>query len=341
VASVATAPDGEAADRVYEARFRELWSPPAPRSPVVAPTLVAVANLYLEAKAVAMEAGSIQERTFAEARAACEEFCRAVGDLQVSELLPQHFEAARAAWAGRFGPDRLKKYILLVRGMFRWACRPPLAMAPPNYGDAFAVPSRRDFRIARRQQRAEHGLRLFEPWECRLLLLAAGDVRFEAMILLGLHGMSQSDLAELPKSVIDLDLGIIDYARRKTGVDRVVALWPEAVAALAETLGHDRAGLAFQTRQGQPLVQGTRDALGMRFQRLCQQVGIYRRGRNFRSLRRTFRTLADEIGDQRAADLAMGHAAVAADMGAVYVQRVSVERLRRVADHVRARVLQS
>ena len=60
------------------------------------------------------------------------------------------------------------------------------------------------------------------------------------------------------------------------------------------------------------------------------KIGI--KGRSFYDLRRTFRTVADEVLDTPAINLIMGH--VDPSMGAVYRQSLSDERIKRVCEHV-------
>jgi integrase len=55
--------------------------------------------------------------------------------------------------------------------------------------------------------------------------------------------------------------------------------------------------------------------------------------RNFYALRHTFETIGGEAKDQVAVDHVMGHSRD--DMASVYRERISGERLRTVADHVR------
>ena len=56
--------------------------------------------------------------------------------------------------------------------------------------------------------------------------------------------------------------------------------------------------------------------------------------RSFYALRHTFETIGGEAKDQVAVDHIMGHARD--DMATVYRERISDERLRAVADYVRA-----
>ena len=56
---------------------------------------------------------------------------------------------------------------------------------------------------------------------------------------------------------------------------------------------------------------------------------------SFYDLRRTFRTIAASTRDREAVDHIMGHVEAADDMGAIYTQWISDDRLRAVADYVR------
>jgi integrase len=75
------------------------------------------------------------------------------------------------------------------------------------------------------------------------------------------------------------------------------------------------------------------DSVGNEFVKLIRLVGIDRAGRGFYSLRHTFRTVADEIGDRPAIDKIMGHEN-AADMRTHYVEGLDDRRLRKIVDHV-------
>jgi integrase len=269
-------------------------------------------------------------------------------------LTPRDFARCRAAWAKRFGPDRLAKFILAVRGMFKWARRPPLRLSEPDYGDEFDPPAKLVFRRRRNADRAAHGPRLFTAAEVKALL-AKANRNMRAMILLALNGgFGNTDLAELPRAAIDLDDGWIDYARGKTGMQRRVPLWPETVKAVRAVLDYRPKSrkrpnappptLLFVTRQSRAYVEDRQSAKGRplhkdristQFNLLCAAAGVARFRRGFYSLRRTHRSLTDEAGDQRAAALLMGHELP--DIGGVYVQRISDERLKALTGHVRTR----
>jgi integrase len=76
------------------------------------------------------------------------------------------------------------------------------------------------------------------------------------------------------------------------------------------------------------------DAITVTFRALVKRVGLTQRGRGFYTLRRVFRTIADETGDWPAVNMVMGH--TDPTIGGVYRQRIDDNRLKAVADHVRA-----
>ena len=361
ICGAAVAPTGATADLYYELHFAELWetaSAPPPEPEPASIDLGALAGYFLDRKARA----ELSPRTVAEYRDAVQEFIDVVGDeRRPSDLSPADFAKVRLAWASRFGPDRLAKFVIMIRTMFKWGQQPPLRLAAPEYGDEFDVPTKLAFKRDRAAKRQAHGLKLFDAAELRTLLRKSPPKQ-RAMILLALNGgLGNTDIGELPLAVVDLVSGWVDYTRGKTGNDRRFPLWPETAAAVrvavamrskmfAKWAKVGRAVdpsvllLLFVTRQGQPYVLDTpsrsegerplhKDRVAGEFYRVCKTAGLLRHGRNFYSLRRTHRTLADEVGDQRAAALVMGHEV--GDMGGVYVQRISDERLKRITDHIR------
>src|SRR5262249_1101702 len=156
----------------------------------------------------------------------------------------------------------------------------------------------------------------------------------KAMLLLGINcGFGNSDCGNLLLSAGDLQAGMIDFPRPKTGIPRRCPLWPETVAALKEALARrpapkkeEHAGLVFLTRRGDSWVTGTTDGpLSREVGKLLRKLGINgRAGLGFYTLRHTFRTVADEAKDQPAADYIMGHEVP--HMSSVYHERISDER---------------
>jgi integrase len=138
-----------------------------------------------------------------------------------------------------------------------------------------------------------------------------------AMILLGINcGFGNADCGNLRLAARDLERGIIDFPRPKTGIGRRCILWPETTAALKEALAkrpepksEDHAGLVFITKYGDAWVHDTSESpVSYEMGKLLRRLGINgRTGLGFYTLRHTFRTGADEAGDQPAADFIMGH----------------------------------
>src|SRR5262249_16209442 len=143
----------------------------------------------------------------------------------------------------------------------------------------------------------------------------AASVPMRAMILLAINcGFGNSDVGNLPRSALDLERGLADYPRPKTGIPRRCPLWPETVAALRDALASrpepkDEAepNLAFITKYGYGWAKDIADSpITKEMRKLLNSLGIDGH-RNFYTLRHTFRTVADEARDQPAVDHIMGH----------------------------------
>ena len=166
-------------------------------------------------------------------------------------------------------------------------------------------------------------------------------------MLLGLNcAFGPGDCGELPLSALDLDGGWVTFPRPKTGLPRRCSLWPETVEAIEETLARrpppiDKAAqkLALLREDGSGWIgENGRNPLTERFWRVLRRLGLYRKQVGFYSLRRTFRTIADETLDFPAVDLIMGHARKGT--GDLYRQRIDDRRLIAVSDHVRQWLLE-
>jgi integrase len=162
------------------------------------------------------------------------------------------------------------------------------------------------------------------------------------MILLGINcGFGNADCGHLPQSALDLDGGWVNYPRPKTGVNRRCPLWPETVAAIQEALASRPApkdsaedSLVFITKYGFGWAKDTStNPVSQETRKLMNRLGINGH-RGFYCLRHTFETIGGEAKDQVAVNAVMGH--VDESMAAQYRERVSDERLKAVADHVRA-----
>jgi integrase len=310
-----------------------------PREATEGVTVKELCNQFLNAKHALVESGELANRSWQDYKAACDLIVSHFGKGRlVADLDPDDFAGLRRKLAKKWGPVTLGNVIQRVRVAFKFAWDNGLIDRPVRYGQGFKRPSRKVVRI----DRAKKGPRLFAADEIRRLLAAAGT-SMRAMILLGINGgFGNADCGRLPLSAVDLEAGMIDFPRPKTGIPRRCPLWAETVQAIREASAgrpgpkkEEHAGLVFITKYGLPWAKDTADqTLAKEFGKLLKALHINgRKGLGFYTLRHTFRTVADESKDQPAVDFIMGHEVP--HMSAVYRETISDARLRAVTDHVR------
>jgi integrase len=161
------------------------------------------------------------------------------------------------------------------------------------------------------------------------------------MILLGINcGFGNHDCATLPISALDLERGWVTHPRPKTEVHRRCRLWPETVKALQEVLTRRPQvpfDAVFVTKYSQPWTPKSNhdDPIGKEMTKLLKSLSCHRPGLGFYALRHTFETVAGECRDQVAVDFIMGHSPRSDDMSAIYRERMTKKRLKRVVSRVR------
>lgn len=311
-----------------------------------------LANHFMTAKQRRLESGDMGKRSFADYHAACRLLVDGFGrNGIVQHLSAADFGVFRASLAKTRGPVALGNQINRVRSVFKYAYDAGLIEHPVRFGPEFVRPAMRMVRMAKR----ERGPRLFEQAEIAALLEGASPT-LRAMVLLGINcGLGNTDIAELPISGLDLKRGTLDFPRPKTGIARRAALWPETVAAVRnyrrlrkEPADSADDNILFITKYRQRWVRvkdpGARskgatkavisDGVGLQFGKLLRATKTHKPGRSFYSLRHTFRTVADEVGDRRAVDLVMGHEP-GGDIATHYIERIADDRLAKVSEHVR------
>ena len=308
-----------------------------------ATTLAEVVNAFLTAKRERINAGELSEPMWAQYYATCDKVIDHFGrGRTVSDIRPEEFAKLRAKVAAGVGPVTLLGFVTKARVLFKFAYDFGLIEHPVRYGNAFDRPSRKTLRLNRAAKRPK----LFtaaEVWK----LIGIADPQLVAMIHLGLNGaMGATDCAQLTRSMLAHRSGWLDFPRPKTGTMRRFPLWPETISAL-ETVRKVRpeprdevhADRVFLTRTGQPWVRfagdqtGKRsvmDAVAWQFTKLAKRTGVVG---SFYTLRHTFRTVADELPDQPAITLVMGH--VDNSMADSYRERIEDGRLKAVVGHVR------
>lgn len=305
-----------------------------------------VCRAFLDFKESQMLSRELSIRTFDGYRRACVDVIEAFGDgMEADALAPDDFTLLRSRLAKRLKGKGLAIYMQSIRTMLTWAHQSQM-IAAPNYGRCFDMPTRATVRRLRQRRH-----RFFKADEVRQLLdHAAGPIR--TFILLGINcGYGQSDCSALSAASVTRAVadGVLTFDRPKTGIERETTLWPETIEALKATA--NTSGPAFLTERGNRWVRSkvhrdddgqivkitNMDAIGQQFGKVLAATGIDRRG--FYSLRHTFRTVADDIGDLHATARIMGHEIPG--MAKFYIAHISEDRLRRVTDHVRTWVFEN
>lgn len=348
--------DPEAAYRRYLAVAEDLH---AGRSPMRVGsgelTVKELGNAYLAWQKEKLDVGEIGPAWFEDCRSIVIEFAKSIGTTRsVEHLAPQDFQRHRTKLAKRLGVYALKRHINTIRGVFRYAYENRLIEAPMQMGTGFAAPSATHVRKARQAS----GPRLFTPEEARdIIALSQSHPVLHAAVLLGFNGgFGNTDVAQLPISAVNFDERVIKFPRPKTHVERTVPLWPETVVALRAAINARpkpataiAESLCLLTGAGHPIVRrhirdvdngmikvARTDWLWHKFSRVLKQLGIARSGLSFYAIRHTFRTMGDEVRDQHAIHRIMGHAIPG--MSGIYIEDISLDRLRAVVEHVRVKL---
>lgn len=297
-----------------------------------------ICNLFLMAQKKRVAEKTLSNRSFVDYKKTCEMFIEHVGrERDVDTLNAQDFSSYRDMIAGRRNLIGVGNEVTRVKTIFKWAFESEYLVKPIRFGPEFKRPPNK----AVRRHRREKGPQLFTAKQVNMLLDEVG-LHLHAMVLLGINaGLKNADIGQFPVN-IDFSSGFIDYPRPKTEVDRRFPLWPETREALERSLsrrpepqdGFER--LFFLTHEGKPwtVPDSTKfDLVSQRTTQALQRLRIHEPGMSFSWLRPTFRTRADEVKDQPAANFIMGHADNS--MAAIYRQEISDERLVAVTEHVR------
>lgn len=266
---------------------------------------------------------------------------RKIADTPLAEIGPRHFTAYAATFHG-WKASGFDSVVTRVAALFRWAVdmeyidrfRP---------GPDFVRPAKQELRDERIDLRKS-----FTPIQvAKLYDIANHTVR--CWIALGIcAAFNNSDIAHLTRSVIDLDTGIIDFRRRKTGkLRRVIPLPPDVTELLKRYRRPEPADdawrdLFFITEHGNPFTRNVgRDGAFMPSNTVSRMFAFLMadaklpnvKGQNFSGLRTTFRNLAPRGGYDLERKIIMGHAKGNVDLDS-YLEDVGLDRLRHVVTHV-------
>ena len=346
--------DAEGAERRYEV-FKKTGVKPKDDG---AGTLQQISNIFLNHHSKRAIDGELNVRSFRDLQTSILAFVKLVGrETRIGDIGSAHFAAFRAALVNRgLHGSAMNKTITLIKQLFNYAYDEDLIDKPMRYGQSFEKVSAATIRKNRKDKE-------FTVEDVRgMIEVSAGPLK--AFILLAVNcGFGNNDIGALNEDAVDLKAGIIDYARTKTGEKRRCVLWPETIKAMKATLAERSrpltdadVGAFFITRFGRRFVRAENkidpadkrkivgqtvvDSVSTLFWKMMKTAGIWADGksdgRNFYSLRRFFRTVADECGDPHAAALIMGHGT--GTIARLYVQRITDERLLAVSNHVREKL---
>ncbi len=325
--------DPDAAIAFYERVRHDLYAgrTPSPESLGTQLTLEVLSNLFLDAKLRSVTAEEISRTTYLEYKRSCVVMVLCLGkDLDGTKMKPADFVKLRQHLAETCASVvTLKNHITRLKVFFRWTYESGTLDSPLPYRQAFKIPSSRLMRTSK----VSNGKKTFEPAEIHKLLNAAAGY-LKPCILLAINcGLGNKDCCELKWSHVNAN-GFLDFARPKTGVTRRAKLWWQTVMFLdawkAESAGF--AGDYICCSPHREKFGVTNTPIAHEFEDLAALAEVERYGRGFYALRHTYRTVADEVPDQPAIMLTMGHAD--GSINGVYRQRIGSERLIAIANHV-------
>lgn len=170
-------------------------------------------------------------------------------------------------------------------------------------------------------------------------LLGVCNPQYKLAVLLGINcgfKFSDSESLKLRDVHIDEGSGYIKNRRPKNQQPRIAPLWCETVEAYEAYLGvrpapvsEKAAAFVLITHSGESVYRphGSNSAARY-YKRKMEALGIFKTGRGISHLRHTFRTVADECLDLKAAHTIMGHSG---GIDAVYANPKDIKFSRLVA----------
>jgi integrase len=326
-------------------------------------TVAELCNRFLTAKKRKLDTGRLSHRSFDEYKQTTDRLVAVLkGRTKVDDLRPDDFEGLlaeiskgiRRAW----GLVRIGNEITRVKSVFKYGRENSWIVKPVPFGSEFKKPDRMEMR----KSKAAKGGNMMEAVELRRLLdalegkpIKAADKdgkpqdvtlpaspTLRAMVLLGINcAFGPTDCATLPREAVDLNAAMIDFPRKKTGIERRCPLWPETVAAITAAIAarpeptqEGVEALVFLTARGRQFISAhSAHPVTAAMVDAMKATGVHREGRGPYTMRHAFRTIADEVPDRVAIDRIMGHGDHS--MAGHYRERVGDARLVAVCEHVR------
>ncbi|MBX9681413.1 MAG: site-specific integrase [Gemmataceae bacterium] len=332
----------QAALDLFKAERREWEAGRNPRQPTPVDTRLTVdelCRLFFHFKTGRVQTGELSPRSLAEYDRTCKRLVRVFGKTHVVETLgPADFARLREDIASKWGLVRLGNEIQRVRSVFTYAHTDCDLAQPIRFGQAFTRPSQHALDLLKAEAEKE-GRKMYSKEEI-LKFLDNATPRLRAMILLALNcGFGPVDLALLEHGFIKD--GWVTMPRSKTGRNRRARVWPETRQAIEDYRQHravpaeDGAEvLVFLTDNGLPFAREAHcTEITKLMAKLENKLGTKLDRRGLYNLRHTFRTVAEEHGDTKAAGIVMGHKS--RDISEHYIHAFPARRLEALAEYVR------
>lgn len=307
IVSAKVCPTPAKADRFFEQHFGKIVA--APRSKYVdRVTVMDAADIFVTEK----EGAGLHPKTVSDYDDTMIRFLRCVGESATVSSLSESDARGFCLSIGDVGAKRRQKHVVNARHFVRWLGeRYETKIAPAHF---IAVTKRE---IRRDPKKIHH--RPYTANQIRRMMMYGSD-EMRRVILLGLNlAIGPDEMASLTYE--DIRRPTFTKPRSKNGIPRLAPIWPETRRECGSGTGLIFAGV-------KP------DALVRAFKRLCIATSTPDTGHGIYNLRRTFRTVADEFGDQRAAAKVMGRELP--DQDTTYVLTVKVDRIASMLDHVKS-----
>ncbi|MFC1675955.1 tyrosine-type recombinase/integrase [Planctomycetota bacterium] len=302
-------------------------------------SLKTLCNLYLDYQESRSEIGEIKPRQVCDQTSHLRDFVRFIGPNRLASNITtidlQNYRK-KLIKVGK-APNTINNHISSFKAMYNWATNNEIIETVPN------------LKAIKKITQSKTKRAVFTVGQIQKLLDCA-DTQIRAMIWLGLNcGFGCTDCAELLWEHVDLTTGRVNFARKKTGVDRNLPLWKEtincleAVPKINEHIFNTRFGnkwVRVERKQGKDGIIKWRsyDAISASFSKLLKKANIKtEKGVGFYTLRRTAATLAAKSGDPFAVQRLLGHADL--KMATTYVQDIS-EQTDRVINNSRKLIIQ-
>ena len=272
-----------------------------------------VLNPWLERQEARMGRGKIKASTFSDYRRVADFLVGVVGrETIVATMTPDVWEDVRDAIDDKTSsPTVASRYVVITRQAFRWAVENHVIAQAPAWGSEFIVASKADRRAAQHAR----GRQTFAADELRTIINDSPPLIRTATMLACNMGMTQIDVSDLRRRDVDLDAGMIDNLRGKTGMVRRAPLWDSTLDLLRPHLkGKRPEDRIFLRDNGKPLLYFTdhatpqpRDGIGRRFAVVMKRNKIELDRASFGHIKHTFKSVVSIVNDPVAVDTVVGH----------------------------------